>query len=311
VIECDLPHWRDEAVSAIFIGMNNLMKLLSPQLQAFLAVVKHKTVHTAAEHLHLTQTAVTQRIKSLEKRLSTSLFVRTRRGMLLTREGEALLRYCREVQDLEGEILSSVISAGIDKNVFISMTGPYTIMHSRIIPACVNVMQRYPHLLMQFDINDSEYRIKSLRRGESQLAIIEKHLLSDEMEYKDLNPEDYILVASPEWKKRRLRDIIQQERIVDFNPDDQMTFDYLKHYGLFEHASKDRHFANRTDCLATMIADKIGYGVLPLEFAKPYLAKQSLIALNSGKSYPYPYVLAWYPRHQQPRYFSALIDACM
>lgn len=287
------------------------MKLLSPQLQAFLAVVKHKTVHTAAEYLHLTQTAVTQRIKALEKRLSTSLFVRTRRGMQLTKEGEALLRYCREVQDLEGEILSSVINTGLEKNVSINMTGPYTIMHSRIIPECIKVMRRYPHLLMQFDVNDSEQRIKSLRRGESQLAIIEKHLLSDEMEYKNLNPEHYILVAAPAWKKRRLRDIIQDEHIVDFNPDDQMTFNYLKHYDLFDSAQKDRYFVNRTDCLAKMIMDEIGYGVLPLEFAKPYVAKKQLTILNGGKSYPYPYVLAWFPRHQQPKYFSALIDACV
>ena len=41
------------------------MSLLSPQLQAFLAVAEHKTVHGAAGDLYITQTAVTQRILSL------------------------------------------------------------------------------------------------------------------------------------------------------------------------------------------------------------------------------------------------------
>ena len=53
------------------------MSLLSPQLQAFLAVANCKTVHGAAANIHLTQTAVTQRIRSLERLLKTTLFLST------------------------------------------------------------------------------------------------------------------------------------------------------------------------------------------------------------------------------------------
>jgi LysR family transcriptional regulator (chromosome initiation inhibitor) len=286
------------------------MRLLCPQLQAFLATVKHKTVHAAADAIHLTQTAVTQRIRALEKRLSTSLFVRSRRGMLLTKEGEALLRYCHEVQELEGEALSCITGTGIERNVSICMTGPSTLMHARIVPQCVKVMRQFPHLLMQFDIDDNENRVKLLRRGESQLAIIEPDLLSEEMEYKNLKPEHYILVASPHWKKRRLQDILKNERIVDFDLADKMTFDYLKHYDLFDLANKDRHLVNKTDTLALMISEELGYGVLPFELAESYLANQRLIALNAGKTYPHLLTLAWFPRHQQPKYFSAIINAC-
>ncbi|PJB09950.1 MAG: LysR family transcriptional regulator, partial [Gammaproteobacteria bacterium CG_4_9_14_3_um_filter_38_9] len=84
------------------------MSLLSPNLIAFMAIVKHKTVHGAADAIHLTQTAVTQRIRSLEKQLKTTLFVRTRRGMVLTQEGEALWRYCMAAKSLEGEALARI-----------------------------------------------------------------------------------------------------------------------------------------------------------------------------------------------------------
>jgi LysR family transcriptional regulator, chromosome initiation inhibitor len=286
------------------------MRLLDPQLEAFLAVVKYKTVHGAANHIHLTQTGITQRIRTLEKRLSTSLFVRSRRGMLLTKEGEALLRYCQQVEQLEGEALASITGTGTEKTVSISMTGPTTIMHSRIIPPCIHVAKKYPRLLLKFDINDNENRVNSLRCGINQLAIIEQGYLSDEMEHKMLRPELYTLVASPKWKKRRLQDIIKNERIIDFDEHDQMTFAYLKQYDLFANANKDRHFANRTSALPVMIASELGYGVLPLEFAKPYIDNHQLIVLNAGKTYPHALVLAWFPRHQQPNYFSALISAC-
>ncbi|HTL13188.1 MAG TPA: LysR family transcriptional regulator, partial [Bdellovibrionota bacterium] len=68
------------------------MSLLSPQLQAFSAIVRTGTVHGAARQLGLTQTGVTQRIRALENTLSATLFVRSRKGMSPTSEGEALWR---------------------------------------------------------------------------------------------------------------------------------------------------------------------------------------------------------------------------
>jgi DNA-binding transcriptional LysR family regulator len=286
------------------------MKLLSPPIQAFFMTAQLGTVHAAARALHVTQTAVTQRIKMLEKRLSTSLFMRTRKGMVLTNEGEALLRYCYSFQELEGEALSNVMNSGTDSTVSVCITGPNTIMQSRIIPGCTSVMKKFPNLLMEFDINDNHDRVSSLRSGKCQLAIIEHSCLSEEMEYKKLKPEKYILVASAKWKNRSVIDIVKNERIIDFNHHDKMTHDYLKKYELIHHANKDRHFTNGTDALASLISAGVGYGVLPLEFVESYLANNQLIVLNNGKAYRYEIVLAWYPRHQQPKYFSHLISAC-
>jgi DNA-binding transcriptional LysR family regulator len=70
------------------------MILLNRNLEAFLGVVDLKTVSSAAKKLHLTQTAVTQRIKALEAELNLSLFLRSKNGMKLTAEGEILFRSC-------------------------------------------------------------------------------------------------------------------------------------------------------------------------------------------------------------------------
>lgn len=286
------------------------MKLLSQPMQAFFMTAKLGTVHAAAHALYITQVAVTQRIKVLEKRLSTSLFVRSRKGMVLTKEGEALLRYCYSFQELEGEALTSIMKTGADSIVSVCLTGPNTIMRSRIIPNCAKVIKQFPNLLMQFNINDNDDNASLLRSGNSQLAILEQDYLSTEMEYKELKPEEYILVVPVKWKKRKLKDVIKHERIIDFDMNDKMTFNYLKKYQLFDIANKDRHFTNRTDTLALLISEELGYGVLPLEFAKPYIASNQLSALNKEQTYSYQLVLAWFPRHQQPKYFSALINAC-
>lgn len=285
------------------------MSLLSPQLQAFLAIVKHKTVHAAAASIHLTQTAVTQRIRALEMRIGTTLFIRTRKGMVLSPDGEVLLRYCYTVQDLEGEALAQIKGAGITTDIQMRITGPTSIMRSRIIPQCIPVMKQFPYLQMYFDINDAENRIKTLRSGETQFAVVNPEEVAPEMVTKLLRPERYVLVCSSAWKKRKTKEIIKSERIVDYDSIDQMTYQYLKHFNLFDVARHDRHFVNRTDALAMLLIAQCGYGVLTIEFSKPYIESKQLIVMNSGKIYENNMALAWYGRHEPPKYFSAIIDA--
>lgn len=285
------------------------MSLLSPQLQAFVAIANHKTVHGAADQICLTQTAVTQRIRALERQLKTTLFIRTRRGMQLTSEGKSLLRYCQANQALERETLAAIQGAGIDAEIEMTISAPTSIMHARIIPACLPVMQAYPNLLIHFDVDDTDSHHHKLRAAEADLAIISDDQLMSEMQYQRLLAEEYVLVSSSTWRDRTLMDIIQNERIVDFEPTDQATFNYLKHYNLFELAQPSRYFVNRTDNLAMLVAQGVGYTTLAKEFAEPYIQSQQLCLLNQGQTHNITPVLAWYDRVEPPAYFKAVLEA--
>lgn len=285
------------------------MSLLSHKMQAFVYIAKFGTVHQAATALHLTQTAVTQRLRSLEQKIGTSLFIRSRRGMLLTPEGETLLRYCHACLDLEHEALSTIKTSGSIESVEVKISGPTSFMGSRIIRQCISVIKTFPRLLVHFDITDVENRHLQLREGQTQLAILQPEHLSAEMERKILKPEQYVLVCSSEWRHRDLKEIIKNEFIIDYAPDDQMTFHYLKHYGLFDDCQHQRHCVNRTESLALMIIEKLGYGLLTKEFSQPYLDSGKLIILNHLNVYENPLCLAWYPRPRLPNYLLALIEA--
>jgi DNA-binding transcriptional LysR family regulator len=88
-----------------------------------------------------------------------------------------------------------------------------------------------------------------------------------------------------------------------------MTFNYLKKFRLYDIANKERHFTNRTEQLADLIAAGVGYGILPDEFAQPYINNQQLILLNGTKTLSHPLVTAWFHRDPEPAYFSALTNA--
>jgi len=285
------------------------MSLLTAPLEAFLAVVKTHTVHGAAAELGLTQTGVTQRIRSLETQLSTSLFTRSRRGMALTHEGEALLRYCQAARDLEGEVLSQIEGAGKDAEVRICITGPTSIIESRISPQCLPVLREFPRLLVTFHVVDIEDRLNDLRTGAAQFAIVPREQVTNEMDSKLLKPERYVLVGPKAWKRRTLKEIVRTERIIDFDPTDRMTLTFLKKVGLLEDAKPERHFVNNNTALIQMFVEGLGYGVLTEEVAAEHFKSGELIALHRNTRNAKELALAWYPRPLMPTYFKAMIAA--
>jgi DNA-binding transcriptional LysR family regulator len=288
--------------------VKSLVTLLDPQLQVFFAVAQHKSMHAAAKVVHLTQTAVTQRIRTLESRLRTTLFIRTHHGVLLTAEGEALLRYCYASQELEGQALANIHGPGIETTVRLCISGPTSIMSSRIIPKCAPLMQKYPNLLLTFNVNDSAQRISSLQTGLSHFVIIEPQHSFKEMQIKPIQAEHYVLVGTADWASRELKEILQTERIIDFDEADPMTLNYLKQYDLLQYAQAERHFVNINESLVSLLIEGYGFGVLSMELCQPYLANKSLIVLNSGQSYENKLVLAWYERTEPPRYFSEVME---
>jgi DNA-binding transcriptional LysR family regulator len=71
-------------------------------IQAFLAIAECGSFGQAAARLHLSQTAVSHRMRKLEESLGVQLVVRTSRGIALTQAGSALLPHTRRsVQQLE------------------------------------------------------------------------------------------------------------------------------------------------------------------------------------------------------------------
>ena len=272
-----------------------------------MAVVRHATVRGAAAEIGLTQTGVTQRIRTLERKIGKTLFTRSRRGMRLTQEGEALHRYCQRVGDMEGELLSFLGGSGDKITYRLDITGPSSIMRARVIPGAAKVLKAHPNMIFTFNLDDDRSGIERLKAGSSHLAAVPVEDVVNELDSKRLKPTRHILVGPSQWDGRPVREIVSMERIIDFNEADDATFRYLKRYRLFSAARKERHFANNTDALASMITAGCGYSVLSENFARPLLEQGTIIELHPGRHIRLEFALAWYPRPEMPEYFSRLI----
>jgi LysR family transcriptional regulator, chromosome initiation inhibitor len=284
------------------------MSLLSPPLQAFLAIVRQGTVHAAAKELRLTQTGVTQRIRALEAQLLTTLFLRSRKGMKLTQEGEALLQFCKGSEELEGQALSQIVDGGKQKGVHLTLVGPTSVVTARVIQQCIPLYHQWPELYLNYIINDNDDCLSQVKSGVATFAILTQEQVPNEMDSKKLKPNRFILAASAQWKGRRLADLLQNERVIDFNQADSTAFNYLKKFDLGP-LKRPRLFVNNNDAILRLFIEGVGFGTLTHEIAQPYVQNGDLILLNGGASMEESLALVWYPRTQMPVYFKAIIAA--
>lgn len=121
----------------------------------FDAVAKHQSFIRAAESINLTPSAVSRSIAALENVLGFQLFIRSRKGVQLTREGEKIIASVRAVLNAEEQLQQLVAQIkGLEQgNVVL---GTFSSVCSNWIPDIVrSFRQLYPNI--QFHIMQGDY----------------------------------------------------------------------------------------------------------------------------------------------------------
>ncbi len=285
------------------------MTLVSPNLSAFMSVAETGSVQGAARKLVLTQAAVTMRIKLLEKELGASLFLRSRKGMQLTPSGDRLLEFCQKARELENEILLSVREEKLDQEVRVRLFGPSSVMRSRALPALAKLMPKEPRLLFDLVIDDLDSGVVAVKQGLADFAIVPDHTVNKELEKKELLPEEYVLCVPPAWKSRPIAEILQQERMIDFNETDDLTFKWFENTGWSYKLNPARIFVNNTDAMGNWVSRGVGYCVLAQEFVDLCLPKNSVVVREDAPRWYFHLTLIWMARSQLSPIFQSIVDS--
>jgi len=284
------------------------MMIANSQLPTFIVVAELLSISAAAKKLGITQTGATQRIKSLEQSLGRTLFTRSRSGMRLTEEGRLLLRYCSEVSSLEGQIFSGMRGAGKTRELELCIVGPMSLLAGRVAPRYSEIAPKWPNLNLRFVIDSHANRLNQLKRGTCDLAFVLPHEVGLELDSKRVKPVEYLLVATPKWKHRRLKEILAMEKLLAYHPEDTTGLDYLGTFNLLQHVKRSKFCASENITLIRLLELGLGFGVLPREIAEPMINEGKLGLLNQGRTYKMHFALAWYPRKEMPDYFREIVQ---
>lgn len=112
-------------------------------LKFFYYVARYESMTIAAEHLFVTQGAVSKQLKSLEQMLGFAVFIREARKLRLTPQGETLFDCCQQVfQQLDQCLLELQRQTEIKNNLVLSCEP--TIAMKWLIPRLAQFKQLYP-----------------------------------------------------------------------------------------------------------------------------------------------------------------------
>ncbi|WP_217352164.1 LysR family transcriptional regulator [Ruegeria sp. HKCCA5763] len=135
-------------------------------LRALVAISTHGGVTRAAEHLALSQPAVSHKIKRLETVLDCELLARRAGGPLFTEAGTRLLEYAHRMMDLHDEALAALGKKPLAGTIKLGMTedttggdvarilGRFTRLHHKLTGAGVSRTLRYTMNLMNMARDD-------------------------------------------------------------------------------------------------------------------------------------------------------------
>ena len=107
--------------------MDNRLKHLNA-LHSFEVAARHQSYSRAAEELFVSQAAISQQMRHLEQVLSTKLFVRNGRNMILTQSGKQLFTACQKGFNTIIDGLNSIQCEGIPGELTITSTQAFCSM---------------------------------------------------------------------------------------------------------------------------------------------------------------------------------------
>ncbi len=141
------------------------------QLKTFLTAVRVGSINRAADALHLTQPAVTSRIKSLEETLGTELFERTGSGVRLTKQGDLLVEYAEQFQQL-AELVEKNVMDPKEVDGFLRLGVSETIAQSWLAEFVSELHRLYPKVKIEISVDISAHLRECLLTRELDLVIL-------------------------------------------------------------------------------------------------------------------------------------------
>ncbi|GMA22312.1 transcriptional regulator ArgP [Luteimicrobium album] len=263
------------------------------QLRALDAVVGHGTFDAAARALHVTPSAVSQRIKALEAQAGRVL-VRRSKPVAATEDGRELLRLAREVSLLVAE--AEVALAGTGGSDRSEGAAPRVVLPVAInadslatwaVPALAGLGDG---VYVDVRREDQDHSVELLRDGEVMAAITTQARAVQGCTVTTLGAMRYLPAASPAFARRWFGsrtapdvtpDALAGAPVVVYDRKDDLQDRYLRRQTR-RRIDPPRHHVPGSTAFAQAVRLGLGWGMLPEQQATELVARGDLVVLDEA-----------------------------
>jgi len=169
-------------------------------LRTFESAARLKSYGKAAEELFISQAAVSQQMRQLEKSISTQLFFRKNKDMLLTSEGKHLFNATQTALGVLQDGFNAISQQAEEGQLTISSTQAFTTIW--LMPKLLKFNQQHPEIKIKVQ---SSAHFEDIKKQQIDLAIrfgitVREHT-QEHLEIADLGVSRVIPVCSPALEK--------------------------------------------------------------------------------------------------------------
>jgi DNA-binding transcriptional LysR family regulator len=260
----------------------------SRQLRAFVILAETGSFTETARRLHLSQSAISHAMKTLENDLRCRLLDRVAKKVLLTQAGEQLLVRAYEVLNLMNSARAEISDLGRWGRGRLRI-GASTTVCQHILPAVLREFKEsFPSCDIQIEPGDAAHSLEMLRSHRIDLALtLLPGPVEEQFQFRPLFSDALQFIVSPlhPWARagKVERGEIGQQQFIVYGRTSllvEMVEEYFKHENIVLRFSME---LGNMEAIKEMIKVGIGISILAPWVARKEIAEKSLVALPLGK----------------------------
>ncbi|ALG10139.1 chromosome replication initiation inhibitor protein [Kibdelosporangium phytohabitans] len=241
------------------------------QVRTLLAVVDERSFDAAAAVLHVTPSAVSQRVKALEQRVGRVLLLRTK-PVRLTESGKVIVRFARTVAHLEQDTRSE-LGLGEHGTRTLAIAVNSDSLATWLLPALARVPE---HLGICFDLQreDQDHTAALLREGLVTAAVTAAPHPVQGCTSRRLGRMRYRAMATPQFVTRWLADgplthQLPTAPMIVFDRNDDLQDRFLRALTRRRAFTPVRHHIPASQSFVDAVVAGLGWGMVPEAQAAP------------------------------------------
>lgn len=254
-------------------------------IEALEAVVSSGSFERAAEELFVSQSAISQRIKQLERFIAQPVVLREQPPRP-TPIGKKLLGFYQRVQLLENELIPELGNDSSKRPLNISIATNADSLATWLLPALAPLMQSR-RVELNFVVHAEARTLDKLKNGEVTGAISMEPKAITGCQAQYLGRMDYVCVANPEFVTRYFSDGVTREALqhapaVSYDQHDNLHRSFLQqHYNIDPDSVINHHVAS-SEAFVNMALMGCAYCLIPRVQIEKELNDGRLIDLIPG-----------------------------
>jgi DNA-binding transcriptional LysR family regulator len=186
------------------------------QIRSFNAVTKHRSFTKAAKILNVSQSAISEQVKSVESRFKIKLFIRNGSGISLTDYGKKLYDITKDIDDIHEQALNLLKSSNRLTSGTLNIG---TVAPIHLMPILSKFSKKFPKINCNIVFGNSVQIKEKLLRKEIDIGILADINDQSQLYSKPLVRDKLLLFASikntiSKTKSISFKDIVNETFIV-------------------------------------------------------------------------------------------------